>query len=85
MTALPDVTDRAVLNYLEEVWGLDIPALRREIGRKAEPVLRHPGAIAVRHGKHAFFVEGGLVTGVIRVVKPGKRTGRQRRERPETE
>jgi hypothetical protein len=85
MSVLPDVTDRAVLTYLEEVWGLDIARLRREIGRQALPVLGHPGARAVRQGKHQFFVEGGVVTGVLKVCKPCRRTGRQRNERPDTE
>lgn len=81
MSVAPEVSDHAVLTYLEEVWGLDIAKLRREIGRQAAPVLEHPGASAVRQGKHQFYVKDGVVTGVQRVVKPCRRTGRQRAER----
>lgn len=78
-----DVTDSAVLTYLEQVWGLDIGKLRREIAAQAQPCLGHPTCDAVRQGKHLFFVREGVVTGVQKISLPNRRTGRVRPERRE--
>lgn len=69
------VTDHAVIRYLERVMGLDVEALRREIGRKAQVALEHPGATGVVVEGFAYrLVEGRVVTIAPR-CQPDRHTG----------
>lgn len=63
--ARAQVTDHAVVRYLERVWGVDIDALRARIAREAESGVQH-GAAAVNRGKVKFVLQGALVV----TVKP---------------
>lgn len=75
---LHPVTDHAVLRYLERVKGIDIEAVRCEIGRKVD--------LAVQHGAEGIVVDGfcyklldGHVTTIWRKNQPNKQTHRGRR------
>lgn len=75
---LHSVTDHAVLRYLERVKGVDVEAIRCEIGRKVD--------LAVQHGAGGIVVDGfcyklldGQVTTIWRQHQPDKRTHRGRR------
>ena len=71
------VTDHAIVRYLERVMGLDVEALRREIGRKAQLALEHPGATGVVVEGFAYrLVENRVVTIAPR-CQPDRHTGRK--------
>ena len=71
------VTDHAVIRYLERVQGVDIEALRRQIGRVADKGLA-VGAGGVISGGMIYVIEGGFVVTVIPQHEP--RRGRRRRK-----
>ncbi|MFD1342904.1 hypothetical protein [Litorisediminicola beolgyonensis] len=56
------VTDHAVVRYLERVAGLDIAAIRCEIGRRAEQAIEHGAAGAISGGFVHRIVDGSVVT-----------------------
>ena len=78
---LHPVSDHAVLRYLERVRGVDVEAVRREIGQIVDLSRDHGGACGVISGGFVFKLQGGVVTTVIIHNRPDLRTGRQRRER----
>ncbi|WP_226779541.1 hypothetical protein [Oceaniglobus trochenteri] len=81
--SIAPVSDHAVLRYLERVKGLDVEAVRREIGHLVDIHLDHPGASGVINGGFSYRIRGGVVTTVIRIHSCDPRTGGHRRERPE--
>jgi hypothetical protein len=80
---LTPVSDHAVLRYLERVLGLDVEAVRREIGHKVDLAQDHPGACGVVVAGFSYKIRDGVVTTVLQVNRPDPRLGRVRRERPE--
>lgn len=73
---IAQVTDHAVLRYLERVRGMDIEAVRREIGHIVDLSQDHPGACGVVAGGFTYRLNGGVVTGVHTQNRPNQRTGR---------
>ncbi|MDK3072742.1 hypothetical protein QO034_06440 [Sedimentitalea sp. JM2-8] len=67
---IAQVTDHAVLRYLERVKGMDIEAVRREIGRAVDLHLDHPGACGVVVAGFSYKIAGGVVTTVIAQNRP---------------
>ncbi|WP_439526198.1 hypothetical protein [Roseovarius mucosus] len=67
-------SDHAVVRYLERVKGMDIDAVRREIGRVVEEGLE-AGACGVISGGFVYRIEGGCVVTVTRrhTQPPGRR------------
>lgn len=61
--AIHPVTDHAVVRYLERVQGVDIDALRAEIGRIADDGLER-GAAAVNHDGFRYVLAGDRVVTV---------------------
>lgn len=76
---LHHVTDHAVIRYLERVQGVDIEALRREIGRVADRGVE-VGASGVISGGF-IFVLSGIAVITVRPQHSPCRKGRSRRER----
>lgn len=77
------VSDHAVIRYLERVQGVDVEAIRAEIGRVCQSGVEYPGASGVVVGGFRFKIKEGVVTTVLDASRPDVRTGRQRRDRPE--
>lgn len=75
---IAQVSDHAVLRYLERVQGMDIEAVRREIGRLVDVHLDHPGACGVVVGAWVYKLRDEVVTTVVPRCHPSKRTGRVR-------
>lgn len=78
---LTPVTDHAVICYLERVMGMDIEAIRREIGRRVDLAQDHPGATGVVVDGFSYKIRKGSVVTVLECNRPDIRCGRQRRER----
>lgn len=72
-------SDHAVVRYLERVKGMDIDAVRREIGRVVDQGLE-AGACGVISGGFVYRIEGGCVVTITRQNTP--RPGRRRRKAP---
>ena len=72
-------SDHAVVRYLERVKGMDIDAVRREIGRVVDQGLE-AGACGVISGGFVYRIEGGCVVTVTRQNTPPP--GRRRRKPP---
>ncbi|MEM7270152.1 MAG: hypothetical protein AAF401_13000 [Pseudomonadota bacterium] len=71
-----EVSDRAVVRYLENVRGVNIKALRARIRRKAIEAQKH-GANAVTIDGVRFVLAGPVV---VTVTRKKKRRRRQRRK-----
>lgn len=54
------VTDKALVEYLERVYGVDVAALKERVGRIAAAAVEYDAA-AVRSNGRAFVVEDGIV------------------------
>lgn len=77
------VTDHAVLRHLERVQGIDIEAVRRELGFKVDAAIEAGGAAAVSDGIRYVLIEDRLVSCVpVKGTPPHGRSNR-RRARPE--
>lgn len=68
-------SDHAVIRYLERVKGMDIDAVRREIGRVVDQGLE-AGACGVISNGFEYRIEGGCVVTVTRrnTPHPGRRS-----------
>lgn len=69
------VTDHAVLRYLERVKGVDVEALRAEIGRTVDLALEHPGANGVCHGGFVYRLQRATVVTITPQHQPDIHTG----------
>jgi hypothetical protein len=73
------VTDHAVIRYLERVQGVDIEAIRREIGRVADKGIE-AGAGGVISGGFVYRIAAGVVVTVLHHNRAERgRKGRHRR------
>ena len=72
------VTDHAVIRYLERVEGVDIEAIRREIGRRAETGIE-AGACGVVSAGFCYGIEGGVVVTVLHHNRAERGKPRRRR------
>lgn len=78
------VSDHAVLCYMERVMGVDVEAIRREIGHKAVRALEHPGCSGVVVSGLSLKISDGCITTVLHAHQADKRFRRaRRRERDE--
>lgn len=75
------VTDHAVLRWLERVKGVDIEAVRREIGRVADKGITAGACGVISHGVVLRIADGVVVT-VTPQHQPDRRSGRKPRRRP---
>lgn len=75
---IAQVSDHAVLRYLERVQGVDIEALRREIGRAVDLHLDHPGACGVVVAGFSYKLKGGVVTTVTPQNRPLRGIGKRK-------
>ncbi|UWQ73316.1 hypothetical protein [Leisingera sp. M658] len=68
----PQVSDHAVLRFLERVMGVNVNAVRRRIGKAVTLGDEFPDATGIIHGGHVYKVRNGVVTTVVPIR--GKRT-----------
>ncbi|UWQ31320.1 hypothetical protein K3555_11935 [Leisingera sp. M527] len=71
----PQVSDHAVLRFLERVKGVNVNAVRRRIGKAVTLGDAFPDATGVIHGGHVYKLRNGVVTTVLPIR--GKRTNRK--------
>jgi len=78
------VTDHAVIRYLERALGMDVETIRREIGRKVDRGA-DLGACGVQIDGFVYKILDGVVTTVMPVSQPmpGQRQIARRGERDE--
>ena len=76
------VSDHAVLRYMERAMGLDIEALRQELERKVDAAAR-AGACGLTVDGVNFRIVDGVVTTVLELNKRDVRFGPKRRGRAE--
>ena len=69
------VSDHAVVRWLERVQGMDIEAVRTEIGRRVDLAREHPGASGVISGGFIYKLQGEVVTTVTPQTRKDLRTG----------
>jgi len=69
------VTDHAVIRHLERVLQIDVEAHRTEIARLVERGAEM-GAQGVVVDGYSYKLRDGVVTTVVKVSEPDKRTGR---------
>ena len=67
-----EVTDHAVVRWLERAKGIDVAALRREIADLCEPAMLL-GAVSVRVSGVKFQLAGNRVCTVVRTKSPENR------------
>lgn len=78
MSDRPDVTDHALVCYLERVWGVDVQAIRKHIARHAQAASDHD-AKAVQSNGATFVVAGDRVVTVNGIhAREAKRAARAR-------
>ena len=61
---LPQVTDHALVRYMERVMGLDLTSIRTEIEQRTALAVSL-GATAVRHAGFRYVIAGDRVVSVI--------------------
>ncbi|TDE40947.1 hypothetical protein [Antarcticimicrobium sediminis] len=71
------ITDHAVVRYLERVKGVDIDALRSQIGRKVDLAIEM-GANGAVSGGFVYRIEAGRVVTVVQHSQPERKTGRSK-------
>jgi hypothetical protein len=76
------VSDHAVLRYMERAMGLDIETLRLEIGHKVDAAAR-AGACGLTVDAVNFRIVDGVVTTVLEINRRDVRFGPKRRGRAE--
>lgn len=73
------VTDHAVLRYLERVRGVDVEAVRCELGQKVGGALEAGASATIVNGFRYVLVEGALVSCVpVKSTPPHGRANRRR-------
>ena len=77
---LAHVTDHAVLRHLERVQGIDIEAVRRELGFKVDAAIEAGATATISDGIKYVLVEDRLVS-CVAVKSVPLRDGRKRRRR----
>lgn len=80
------VTDHAVLRHLERVQGIDVEAVRRELGFKVDAAMEAGAVATVSDGIRYVLVEGKLVSCVqVKSVPQRGRSNRRRARREDDE
>lgn len=75
-----NVSDHALIRYLERVVGIDVELHRRQMGVAIDKVMLE-GACGVVIAGFDYRIAGETVTTVLEARRPDRRTGRQRRDR----
>lgn len=75
------ITDRAVVRYLERVQGMDIPAIRAEIGRRVDIAEPHHTCNGVQSDGFTYRIDGDHVIDVLKTVRPVAGIGNRKRNR----
>lgn len=79
---LAHVTDHAVLRYLERVQGIDVEAVRNDLGCRVDAAVQAGAAATVSDGIRYVLVEDRLVSCVpVKSVPERGRSNRRRRLR----
>lgn len=78
------VTDHALLRHLERVQGIDIEAMRRELGHKVDAAIEAGATSTVSDGIRYVLVEERLVS-CVQVKHVPLRDGRKRRRKARDE
>lgn len=78
MAKHPRITDHAVIRYLERVKGVDVDALRHEIGKLVTHGVEQ-GACGVTVAGFNYRIEGGCVVTVQSGGRHDRRLGRRPR------
>jgi hypothetical protein len=79
-----NVSDHAVVRYLERVRGVDIARLRAKIGKAAEQAL-DLGACGAISGGFVYKIRDGVVTTIVAHNQPNRHTDRSGVKRPRDE
>jgi hypothetical protein len=79
------VTDHAVLRHLERVHGVDIEAIRIELGHKVDAAIEAGAVATVSDGIRYVLVEDRLVSCVEVKSTPLRGRANRRRTRPDEE
>ncbi|MBN2740032.1 MAG: hypothetical protein JXR35_03925 [Rhodobacteraceae bacterium] len=82
MSKHPRITDHAVIRYLERVKGIDMDALRHEIGQLVARGYVQ-GACGVRVSGFNYRIENGVVVTVLQESRHDHRHGRRTRAKHE--
>jgi hypothetical protein len=81
---LAHVTDHAVLRHLERVLGVDVEAIRRELGHKVDAAVEAGAVATVSEGIRYILIEDRLVSCVpVKSTPVRGRAMRRRRVRDE--
>lgn len=80
---LAHVTDHAVLRHVERVLGIDVEAIRNELGHKVDAAVEAGAAATVAEGIRYVLVEDRLVSCVPVKSVPQRGRANRRRARPE--
>ena len=75
------ITDHAVIRYLGQVRGVDIDAIRAEIGRIVDLAEEHEGCSGVRADGFTYKIRGDSVTTVVASERADQRQGNRKRRR----
>lgn len=75
------VTDHAVIRYLERVKGVDVDAIRTEIGHKAEAAIKLGACSVLSDGFRYKIAENGSVVTVTPAHEPAPHIGSYQRKR----
>jgi len=71
------ITDHAVLRFLERVYGVDIEAIRRGIGRRVDEAVEQ-GASGVHHCGFRYVIDNGTVITIHETCRPDRGKYRRR-------
>lgn len=83
---LVHVTDHAVLRHLERVRGIDVEAVRRELGFKVDAAMEAGAVATISDGIRYVLVEDKLVSCVqVKSVPQRGRSNRRRTRREDDE
>lgn len=82
---LAHVTDHAVLRHLERTHGIDIEAVRSELGHKVDAAIQAGAAATVAEGIRYILVGVTLVSCVPVKSVPQRGRANRRRARPDAE
>ncbi|MGK7661148.1 MULTISPECIES: hypothetical protein [unclassified Marinovum] len=74
------VSDHAVLRYLERVHGVDVEAIRRELGRKMDVATRHGARQFTSNGIRFVLGDNGVLVTCFDVVSAHVRRRKPKRE-----
>ena len=81
--SIAHVTDHAVLRHLERTHGIDVEAIRVELGHKVDAAIQAGAVASIAEGIRYVLVENRLVSCVPVKSLPQRGRSNRRRARPE--